>query len=129
VSDELEQLRIEVAPAPNAVGRWTLEHELEAYAAAVGRDALTRQQELARAARECTCGRQETADKEARAEGRRPKRLLGWEHKPGCNSFTAQNPKLAPRISVKEQAARYEEERRVDQLRQALARSRAEEEA
>jgi hypothetical protein len=123
---DAEQLQIEVAPAPNAVGRWDVDHEIGAYRRLMGDEALVRQQRLAEQAKECTCGRQAAADALAAREERRPKRLLGWEHKPGCNSYIKQSPKLSPRISMKEQEERYLAEHRADQLRDALARAREE---
>jgi len=123
---DVEQLQIEVAPAPRAIGRWDVDHEIAAYRKTMGDDALDRQKRLAEQAKECTCGEQAKADAEAIKDGKKSKKLLGWEHKPGCNSYARPNPKLVPRISAAEQQARYEEERRVDQLRDALARAREE---
>ena len=125
---DLEQLQIEVAPAPNAIGRWNLEHELDAYGAALGGEALERQKRLAKEARECTCGKQEAADKKAEEVGERKRTLQGHQHLPGCNSYRREAPKLIRSISGAEQKARYEEQKRVDDLQQALARMRAEEE-
>lgn len=121
-----EQLSIDVTPSPNAVGRWTVDHEIESYRKLMGEDTAERQRALAKVAKDCTCGRQETADAKARNENLKPKRLLGWEHVPGCNSYSRRQPKLA-RISPEEQLDRYEHQQRVDQLRDALADARAEE--
>lgn len=106
-----EQLKIPVPAAPEAIGRWDREHETAAYRAAMGESALARQQRLAELAKECTCGKQTEADAAAVKDDRRSKRLLGWEHKPGCNSYSRRNPKLA-RMSDDEQITRYEEARR-----------------
>lgn len=121
-----EQLSIEVTPAPNAIGRWTVDHEIETYRRLMGDETVERQRQLARDSKDCTCGKQEEANVKALAEDMKPKKLLGWEHIPGCNSYSRRQPKLA-RISQEEQLERYEHQQKVDHLRDALADARAEE--
>lgn len=115
------QTKIEVASAPNAVGRFEAKHEIEAYRDTMGDEATERQRELAVKARDCTCEAQAKADEAAKADGKKPRRLLGHQHRPGCNSYRKLS-QSSPRISLDEQAKRFH----ANELEGALAKARKE---
>jgi hypothetical protein len=104
------QTQIDVPPAPGAIGRWSSDHELAAYAEQFGSAAAERQRKLAVAAGECSCGEQKKADRLAELSKQSARRIGGHMHKPGCPAFRP-IPKAQTRISGEEQERRLNEGR------------------
>jgi hypothetical protein len=89
VKVHVDQLEIEVPPAPGAIGKWGPDQEFSAYRQAFGDEKALEQKRLADEAKTCKCGKQAQEDAKAREEDRRPMKLQGHKHAAGCPLWRA----------------------------------------